>query len=366
MTKTTALSTTLIPGHANHARCAAISAPTALLIVTGLLLHAAYITLMTEPIVRVARGAPVVSVFSDTDDGRAEEPNIPDLFVFRRTKKTGSTSMANALLDALMPLGYEPLPHNFFESVAIVRNEYMRPSPRRLLVIHYNKVTRADHPRRRVIIADTIRDGYQQLMSYCRHMRRFKKCDEKLIECLESTQTDRQLYYRWAGASNETPDTYIDLPLSSAHPALSTTILRTVFPDVNLYVDKGNVRKTPCGDDHKQLREVYDRLFPELDAQVDMLRARMLQIAGYPTVTAGISVTDNESNVKMTDLLNAADRIEQQKYAKRSRRKEMFQKSAIIVKLLSVPKVWTRNHRGRLVLTQRLETAKLDNEDTNL
>lgn len=240
----------------------------------------------------------------------ADSSSIPDLFIYRRTKKSGSSSMLTELLEILMPLGYQPLYLNEMSMDVVVRHEFIRSSPRRLLVAEHNKITRQHHPHRHAVIADTVRDGYAQITSYCRYVNHVERCDDQVINCIRDNSTLRQITYRWADRLQEDEDTYIDLPLSSAHPALSTTILRTVFPGVVVREAMYNVKSSSCAD-IPQIRDVYNSFYKQLDAQVLMLRRRMLQIAGHVDLVRKSQL----SNTSMEELLEQAEYRERDRYS---------------------------------------------------
>lgn len=239
---------------------------------------------------------------------------VPRLFIFRRTKKTGSSAMLAELLSQLVPLGYTPLYFQRGEMEIVVRNEYVRRKPRLLLIAEHNRITRRFHPRRLAVIADTIRDGYEQMTSFCRYVRKVPSCDPKLIiACLQSKEALSQLNYRWANKIAEDDDTYIDLPLSSAHPALSTTIMRTVYPNVTLDVSAYNVKHSACAD-LDDVRAVYNQLYVELERQVLELKQRMLLIAGYPIMDGSGVIGGSEMGIPIDDMLDAAEELERKKY----------------------------------------------------
>lgn len=299
--------------------------------------------------------------------------SYPELFIFRRTKKTGSSSMMNALMDVLEPLGYVPLARKRDEIHIAVRNEYRRATPRRLAVLQHNNVTRSIHPRRRAVIADTIRDGLPHIMSYCRYMRGVYNCvSSGMRACLQDASTLQQMRYRWAGRDHEDDDTYIDLPLSSAHPALSTAVLRSIFPMIPpLKIMQYNVRGAGCEDElkkdskserkehgKKHLQQIYDDLYGPLDRQVDQLKRRMLSIAGYPSI-----VWDDRNGTKgellasgsqLSELLDEAERLEASKTIPNDFIQNKVQgKSDRVLDLLSQVQKWMRHENGSLDLIRR-------------
>lgn len=229
----------------------------------------------------------------------------PDLFIYRRTKKTGSSSMREALLVALEPYGYRPIPYRMDSLAAILHQTYLRPSStaKRIILIQHNSITRDIHSRKNAVIADTIRNGFARITSHCRHVQHVQTCGEDMIQCLQSNVTFNEIYFPWAGQSHENFDNYIDLPLSSAHPALSTAVIRTVFPNLTLHMHKYNLRSTAC-EETLQLRHVYNKYYSLVDKQVATLQRRMLTLAGYPT-----SFHDENKNYTLDDMLDAAERI---------------------------------------------------------
>lgn len=287
-----------------------------------------------------------------SDDGGEED--IPDLFIYRRTKKTGSSSMLTALLDQLVPrFNYVPLYLVADEMSTIVHHEYRRKSPRRLFIAQHNGVCRDIHPQRRAIVADTFRSGYDQMTSYCRFVKDIGSCDDQaMLDCLARTDSRAQRQYRWAGRDKEDQDTYIDLPLSSAHPALSTTVLRSFFgSNVTLNIRSYNVYNSSCPE-LPTVRAVYSQYYELLDKDVNMLARRLLILAGY-TITVQ---PDLAESVSIDDLLQAAEEMEHKKYDVElnggahvaTKRLSDFHKQ-----LNSDMKKWVRDVDGNLALQKR-------------
>lgn len=192
-----------------------------------------------------------------------------------------------------------------------MKHEYMKYNPRRIFIAEHNRITRDFHPNRNAIIADTVRNGYEQITSFCRHVRKVKDCvGDEMLSCLRSREALAQSTYRWAGRPAEDKDTYIDLPLSSAHPSLSTTILKTVYPNATLQLSKFNARNSTCPD-IPSVRAVYNEIYASLDIQVAMLKRRMLLIAGYPYHT---DISSRFGKVGLDDMLDAANMMERSKY----------------------------------------------------
>lgn len=277
---------------------------------------------------------------------------LPDLFIYRRSRKSGSSSMLTALLEALVPLGY----HGTYFSAGhetnySLRSEFIKYENRRkLIILEHNVVTKSYHPNRKAVIADTVRDGYEQMTSLCRYTKAVSSCGKEMEECLRSKWAMNEIRFRWAGKEKEDHDTYIDLPLSSAHPALSTTILKTVYPTISfLDVQRFHVRKTRCPQDPK-LQHIFHKLYGEMEKDIRMLRMRMLILAGYP-----YRIDEQyKHNISIADLLDYAENIEAGKY---DVIKHNFKVNNGISKLqrglLMTLKHWSRNNAGRLVLAQR-------------
>lgn len=249
-------------------------------------------------------------------DRRTSAPNLdplppsngPEVIVFRRTRKTGSSSMLSELIREFTLLGYETLNEPPPEMKWRVRKEDIKIKRGRLFVAEHNDITRADYHRGQVVIIDTVRDGYQQVTSFCRYLKKIRTCNKLIEECMESNASLVQNRYRWGGRPEEDDDTYIDLPISSAHMYLSTTVLRTIFPEITLRPLQINVMKSSCPE-NGSLRKIYRRLYGELDEQVNMLKKRMLVIAGYPfRLHAGTKIKS------LDELLDAADLAEKAKY----------------------------------------------------
>ena len=251
--------------------------------------------------------------------------------------------MLDALVKELRPYGYNALYH--YESSRmneVVRGEMHRPNPRRTLVAQHNGVTRDHANGRRTVIADTFQDGYKQITSFCRYVRRVENCDTELEECMLSETTMKQIRYRWASDEMETNLTYIDLPLSSAHPALSTTVIRRVFPDVTLNVQQYNVAGSAC-DELPALRKIYKKSYGELEAQNRILQKRILYLAGYPTRTPpGLKIS-------LPEMMDAAEQIESGKYNLKvsiSQRKPSSDHKGLMKAEVS----WNRDENGVLFL----------------
>lgn len=280
---------------------------------------------------------------------------LPDLFIFRRTRKTGSSSMVNALLSSLTPLGYVALKHGENDVDTIVRNEFIKPiwMQRKLFVVHHNQVTKLSHPSpHKVIIADSIRDGFTTITSYCRQKQRVPTClSSDLLPCLQSNDTLRQNFYRYAGYDEEADHNYIDLPVSAAHPALSTTVLRTIFPTAKpLKVDMYNVHGSACRRDEvdADVVRVYDELYELFEAGVERLRKRMLGVAGYPFVYD--SKGEGKRGIALSEMIDEAERMEKEKYGDEFVVGEVVSgKPVEVLDLLKAEKIWQRNTRGRLV-----------------
>lgn len=292
----------------------AVTAVVALAVYTLLVLH---VNSLTSHVHR-ARHAQVTHSLRERSISRFDRPagveagaerDYPAIFVYRRSRKTGSTSMANALITPLSAYGYVAPVEQWDALQATVRNEFVRPSPRKLMLLYHNRITRAYHPRRDAVIADTFRDGFAQVTSQCRHMGKVDTCDDAVVECMAAPSTRRLLQYRYAGGEEEDADTYVDLPLSSLYPALSTSVLRTVFPDIVLNVDAHNIRDSACNET-AALRAVYNKYYSDLDRQNVVLKRRMLAIAGYPIEVSG----RERKSFSLDDMLAAAEQKERGKY----------------------------------------------------
>lgn len=215
--------------------------------------------------------------------------------------------MLEALMLVLKEKDYVPIYHIPDKMPHVVRAESLKPNPRRLLVSQHNGVTRYHTRGRKAVIADTVIDGFKQITSFCRFVSNAEDCDDDMIRCLQSSTARAQVRYRWAGGDHETDDTYIDLPLSSAHPALSSTVLRVIFPGAVLDIKKRNVAGSACEETPK-LQELYRKLFKELERQNDMLRKRLLSLAGYPIRAK------SGSNITTEEMMDAAEEMEKVKY----------------------------------------------------
>lgn len=296
--------------------------------------------------------------------------DYPPVFIYRRTKKTASSSMLTALIDALAPYQYVPLYHIPEEMGPIVRRESRIVLPhmrRRLFIAQHNNLRRSIHPQSNAIIADTIRPGYEQITSFCRYVKNLSQCDDQLmLSCIEHPSTIFQIDYRWAGDSLESSSTFVDMPLSSAHPALSTTVFRSFFPLTSqqianhtlpfLNIQYFNVHNSTCPEIPK-LRKLYSRHYVRLDQDIDMLARRLLVLAGYSTV---IDSTLKRDKLSTFDLLDAAERLEQHRL-NWTRRFPTYHTNPNVTKRMSDThqalnaklSKWVRDQDGHLVTTRR-------------
>lgn len=318
------------------------------IVCTSLVIHAVYLTRITAALPHTHQASnhgfePILT---------AGAPNTPPLFIYRRTKKSGSSAMLDALIHTLKPYNYTPLYFTGSTMKAVVRAEGFSASPRRLLVAEHNTITREDYPLGHAIIADTVRDGYEQVTSFCRYVTKVKTCDQDMLECLNSEEAKSQNRYRWAGRQKEDADTYIDLPLSSAHPALSTTILRRVFPNVTLYIDNWNSANSKCPE-LPILRNEYFRLYSQLDQQVETLRKRMLVLAGYPFKDDSVlrGDVDEKYSISFDEMLSAAEAEERKKYDITDSAKKRYGFSDVHQSLISEIMVWSRGDNDSVTLT---------------
>lgn len=337
--------------------------------------------------------------------------HFPSLLIYRRTMKTGSSSMREALLQALQPYGYNTLPYKSKDLQVVLRHLFVRKdlidstssvasrsrlsktsgisnishffsvpqnyfartekdlpaqenvlsSPRVLLVQH-NDITKSVHPTRDAIIVDTFRPGYAQITSFCTHIQRVSSCSDlpSMEACLLSNVTKAQNFYRWAGRSAEDCDTYIDLPLSSSHPALSTTVFRTLFPDTILNLNIYNQRGSTCPE-HERLKRIYDEHYTELENQVRSLQHRLLVIAGYPTMISRTTFGSKwqRQNFTYEDMLDAAESEERQKYPELNiNLSNVKEASQEIQNFQGDLKRWIIDSHGNLISSSKKKIAK--------
>lgn len=283
-----------------------------------------------------------------SSSGQRSSTDIPDVFIYRRTKKTGSSSMLGALLKVTDKLGYIPLYYDPPYMKTYVRAEGLRPIPRRLFVAQHNAVTREHTQGRKTVIADTIIDGYRQVTSFCRFTRNISDCAAGMKECLNDAALS-QRFYRWAGKPREDEETFIDLPLSSAHPALSSSVLRRIFPNITLDVHRYNVAGSSC-DEKPDLRKIYNNHYKILDYQIDALRKRLLHMAGYPTAAAQETL-----HASLVELMDAAEEEERKKYtfSTYESTRKVASDHSLLMKYAKSP--WRREKNGKLVLEKRSE-----------
>lgn len=235
---------------------------------------------------------------------------LPDVLIFRRTRKTGSSSMLEQLLKVANQHHYTPLYESGIHLRTLVKAENSATNPKRVFVAEHNSISRADVGNRRAVIVDTVADGYKQITSFCRFVPkvRVRDCEQGLEECLQGKIALSENWYRWAGRENEDAETYIDIPLSVEHPALSTRVFRRVFPDAVLDVRKLNVANSSC-DESSRLRSIYNELYRELDRQVKILQLRLLVLAGYP-------MAKENSSISTAELLEAAEQMERARFSR--------------------------------------------------
>lgn len=346
------------------------------LILLALFIHANYVThhlsrhRLTRSLNRLSTlrtsSATSSSIFSQPYDPLHDDPNKytpPPLFIYRRTKKSGSSSMLASLLPQLVAMNYVPFYYHRGEMDFAVRNEFIRANPRNLFIAEHNRIVRSHHPKGHAIIADTVRDGYEQMTSFCRYVQKVKSCNSELIKCLRSEATQRQLLYRWAGRESEDNETYIDLPLSSRHSALSTSVLRTVFPNITINIHTDYNRKFSTCPERLNIRTVYNELYADMEEQIDILRRRMLIIAGYP-FTVDKSYT---GTISIKEMMDAADALERKKYPdigkpiKSGKRTSGY--SDVHLNLRASTRKWYIDSNGKLGLTSRQPIPSLNSSE---
>lgn len=233
---------------------------------------------------------------------------LPDIILYRRTKKSGSTSMVKTLRSSLGKLGYVDVNLVNPSMQWIARAASVNAVHKRYLFSNHNNLVRSDFRSKHVVILDTLRDGYKQITSFCRHVKLVNECGPDLEECMLSNSTLDQIKFRWAGRESEDDDTYIDIPLSSAHPYLSTKALRSIVP--NLTIDlksRINVQNSSCPE-LPNLRAIYTQYYSDLDKQVKELKQRLLVITGYP-----LSGSGSPKKYSVDTLLNSAEEVEKRK-----------------------------------------------------
>lgn len=271
---------------------------------------------------------------------------LPEIILYRRTKKSGSTSMVKTLRDKLTKLGYIDVNLCNPDMQWIARAAAASTVPNRYLFSNHNNLVRSDFRNKHVVIIDTIRDGYKQITSFCRHVQNVEGCGTELENCMLSNETLSQIKFRWAGREQEDDDTYIDIPLSSAHPYLSTKALRTIVP--NMTIDLGermNVLNSSCPE-LPSLRSIYKKYYSELDSQIYELKRRFLIVTGYP-----YSVHGGNKGMIIDELLKAAEAIEKHKFLSASpNSKEQSSSTASFVGLTSKYIKWTQEKDGEYSL----------------
>lgn len=290
--------------------------------------------------------------------------HLPDLFIYRRSHKTGSSSIISFLLPELKSLGYTMLYTHGQEANNSIHHAFIRPSnvrKRKLAVIEHNRVTRGYHPHRDAVIVDTVRDGFSQITSFCRYTMHVKAMchTQEMQRCLRMNRTLMEMSYRWANRQGEDSDTYIDLPLSASHPALSTTVLRTVFPSIApLKHARLHVRHSHCDAQdprNKPLLNLYTKLYAKLEDDNLNLRKRLLTLAGYPALID----PQVERHLSIEKILDEAERMEMAKLKANgeSISEEVVESSHGISQahklILSELKRWSSDGEGRLILQGR-------------
>ena len=85
---------------------------------------------------------------------------LPDVILYRRTKKSGSTAMVKTLREKLEAFGYIDVSLVNPSMQLVARAAAINTSPQRYLFSSHNNLVRSDFRGKRVVIIDTIRDGY--------------------------------------------------------------------------------------------------------------------------------------------------------------------------------------------------------------
>lgn len=84
---------------------------------------------------------------------------LPDLIIYRRTKRSGSSSILVEMRGILEPLTYKPFHLRKTSIDVLEKQESIWPNARRIIVADYSDITRHRHPYLHAVVADTGRDG---------------------------------------------------------------------------------------------------------------------------------------------------------------------------------------------------------------
>ena len=163
----------------------------------------------------------------------------------------------------------------------------------------------------------------------------------------------------WRHDLSESDATYVDLPVSPMHPALSATVLRTVFDktDGRFFISRNlcedEAKKTKVwnreneGKDLYHARKVYHKLL-----------ARMLHVTGYSATVRPRG--QQKKNITLEEIVDAAEKFEA-KMMKLSTGsstdggidadEENIENVAELNSFLSRERVWTVDENGNVVVS---------------
>ena len=173
-----------------------------------------------------------------------------------------------------------------------------------------------------------------------------QNCGSELQERLLSNDSLNQMTFRWAGRKVEDEDTFIDIPLSSSHPFLSTKALRTIIPRLSLSLERINVHNSSCSD-LSLLRTIYRRNYVVLDRQIQTLKRRLLVITGYPYEVRG------GNSIQLDELLASAEEIEQKTYLSSIQESKKDSSIATMFSFVALTKKytnWKQDKEGKMLL----------------
>lgn len=288
----------------------ALSIPTIALIVPALLMHVSFLKHLLDkhqsPTFLVKLDDTSVSVTPTITDGR---DNTPPLVIYRHTSSRRSARILRGLSSTLQYVGYTTVhvgadvtDEHIAARFRKPPSSYLSNTPEpKLLVVSQHRLTRRAHPERRAVIAAGIVTSLTDLLSYCVSTLPHAPIDcedEVLSSCVrDASKSEDIVSNRYGPNTTHNADDYVDMPLASSHPVLSTAVLRLVFPEAPLMQFRGEI---PLGElsDVAEIPECTkpqrEKLSDDMESATDVLvnmRVAMIRqfliMAGYPCVSKG-------------------------------------------------------------------------------
>lgn len=207
--------------------------------------------------------------------------SLPQLIIFRQT--TRAPRMIMKIVSFFESHRYKTVGVSGVETGtevdALTRNEFIRPFPRHLFTTG-GHVTKTYHPERNTLTIALFSHGANE-------------------NCSMSIKN------AWLATKNEDDDSYIDLPLSPRHPAISTTAFRTLFPSRRDALFKFQQEMVIC--DNFSSTEIRKRdYYTEVKGRSTLME-RLLVITGYPFVA---NRSHTGAPISLMEMLDAAEELE--------------------------------------------------------